>query len=195
MCTDFQAKQTTLTFFDPNLSKNEFKVRNCKNYCWNKINILEIPFVPIFWQNKQLLLLGPKFAQKWNLGLEFQKSKYGFSIRTSKTPFVPIFTQNGQFWIFWPKFREIAQLRAIFMFGYCWGCCRELHGGWNDLGGGGWRWMEVGARFSNNCFEKYSSQAKFKTTYIFKPNIFKWDDYILIRKVFFMTTRIVNIIK
>ena len=51
--------------------------------------------------------------------------------------------------IFWPKFGEIAQLRAIFWFKYCWGCCRELDGGWNELGGGGWSWVEVDARFSN----------------------------------------------
>ena len=33
------------------------------------------------------------------------------------------------------KFGEIASLR--------WGCCRELGGGWNELGGGGWSWVEV----------------------------------------------------
>ena len=80
---------------------------------------------------------------------------------------------------FRPKFGEIVQLRAIFWFEYCWGCCRELGGGWNELGGGGWSWVEVemswvevdgagwswvelGARFSNThwrrTIRKYSSQ-------------------------------------
>ena len=98
-----------------------------------------------------LLLFEPKFAQKWILGSEFQKSKSGFGISTSNIPCVPIFSQNGQLLIFWPKFGEIAQLRAIFWFKYCWGCCRELGGGWNELGGG---WNELGgagwsAWFSN----------------------------------------------
>ena len=54
---------------------------------------------------------------------------------------------------FWPKFGEIAQLRAIFWFKYCWGCCRELGGGgwswvevemsWVEVDGAGWSWVEV----------------------------------------------------
>ena len=50
---------------------------------------------------------------------------------------------------FQPKFGEFAQLRAIFWFKYCRGCCRELRGSWNQLHGGGWSWMKVGARFSH----------------------------------------------
>ena len=102
------------------------------------ISILEILCAPIFRQN-----FGLKFAQKWILGSEF-------GISTSIIPCVPIFSEEGQLLIFWSKFEEIAQLRAIFWFKYCWGCCRELGGGWNELGGGGWRWMELGAPFSNN---------------------------------------------
>ena len=57
------------------------------------------------------------------------------------------------------SFGEIAQLCAIFWFKCCWGFCRGLGGGWNELdgggwswvklGGGGWSWAEVSARFSN----------------------------------------------
>ena len=107
------------------------------------ISILDILHAPIFRQNRQLWIFGPKFAQKWILGSEFQKSKSGFGINTSNIPCVPIFSQNGQLLIFWPKFGEIAQLRAIFWFKYCWGCCRGLGGGWNELGRGGWSWVEV----------------------------------------------------
>ena len=80
--------------------------------------------------------LGPNLPKKWILGLEFQKSKSGFWINTSNIPCVPIFSQNGQHLVFRPKFREIAQLRVIFWFKYCWGCCRELVGD-------GWSWLEV----------------------------------------------------
>ena len=37
----------------------------------------------------------------------------------------------------------------------------ELGGGWNELGRGGWSWVEVGARFSNTLSEKnYKKQAQ-----------------------------------
>ena len=108
-----------------------------------RISILEIPCVPIFRQNRQLWIFGTKFAQKWILEWEFQKSKSRFGINTSNIPCVPIFRHNGQLLTFWPKFGEIAQLGAIFWFKFCWGCCRELGGSWNELGGGGWSWVEV----------------------------------------------------
>ena len=149
MCDNFKEKQTTLTFSDPGLPKSYLELKIRKTNVVIRINILEIPCVPIFRQNWQLLLFEPKFAQKWILGSEFQKSKSGFRINTSNIPCVPIFSQNGQLLIFWPKFGEIAQLRAIFWFKYCWGCCRELGGGWNELRGGGWSWVELGAWFSN----------------------------------------------
>ena len=76
----------------------------------------------------------------------------GFEINTSNIPCVPILSQIGQLWIFRPKFGEVAQLGAIFWFKYCSGRCRELGGGWNELGGGGWSWVEVGALFSNTLF-------------------------------------------
>ena len=113
-----------------------------------RISILNISCVPIFRQNRQLCVFGPKFAQKWILGPEFHKSKSRFGISTYKIPCVPIFSQNGRLLIFWPKYGEIAQVRAIFWSKYCWGCCRELGvgwnelgGGWNELGGGGWSWV------------------------------------------------------
>ena len=185
MCTNFQLKRTTLTFLAQICPKRKLGFEIQKTNVGIRINIFEIPCVPIFrqngqlwifgpkfaqkWilgskfqksksgfgisileilcapifrQNRQLWIFGPKFAQKWILGSKFQKSKSGFGINTSKIPCVPIFSQNGQLLIFRPKFGEIAQLRAISWFKYCWRCCREL-------GGGGWSWVELGARFSN----------------------------------------------
>ena len=137
-------KNRNLWFFWPKFApKKNLGLENWKTNIGIRISILEIPFVPIFRQNEQLWLFGPKFDQKWILGLEFQKSNTGFRISTSKIPCVPIFNQS------WTKFGEITQLCAIFWFKYCWGCCRELGGGWNELGGGGWSWVEVGAWFSN----------------------------------------------
>ena len=50
-----------------------------------------------------------KFAQKWILGFQFQKTKSGFGISTSKFPCVLTFIQNRQLCTFRPKFAEIAQ--------------------------------------------------------------------------------------
>ena len=143
MCANFHLKQTTLTFLAQICPKRKLGFEIQKTNVGIRISILEIPCVPIFRQNGQLWIFGPKFAQKWILGSKFQKSKSGFGINTSNIPCVPIFSQNGQLLIFGPKFGEIAQLRAIFWFKYCWGCCRELDGGWNELGGGGWSLVEV----------------------------------------------------
>ena len=149
ICANFQLKRTTLTFLAQTCPKMKLGFEIQKTNVGIRISILEIPCAPIFRQNGRLWIFGPKFAQKLILGSEFQKSKSGFGINTSNIPCVPIFSQNGQLLIFRPKFGEIAQLRAIFWFNYCWGWCRELGGGWNDLDGGEWSWVEVGARFSN----------------------------------------------
>ena len=51
-----------------------------------RISILEKLCVPIFRQNGELWIFGPKFVQIWILGSEFQKSKFGFGINTSNIP-------------------------------------------------------------------------------------------------------------
>ena len=133
MC-QFSDKTDYFDFFCPNLSEMDFCLKIHKTNVGISISILEIPCVPISRQNGQLCPFGPKFAQKWSLGSEFRNSKSVFGISTSKIPREPIFCQNGQLWIFRPKFGEIVQLRVVFWFEYCWGCCREL-------GGGGWSWV------------------------------------------------------
>ena len=143
MCTNFQTKQTTLNFWAKFVQKWILGSKFQKSKSGFGISILEIPCAPIFRQNGLLWNYGPKFAQKWFLGSKFQKSKSGFGINTSNIPCVLIFCQNGQLLIFRPKFGEIGQLRAIFLFKYSWGCCRELGGGWNEMGGGGWSWVNV----------------------------------------------------
>ena len=67
-------------------------------------------------QSQKLTLFWPKYAQKLILVSEFQKSKCGFGISTSKIPCVAVFRQNRQLWIFSPKFWEITLLHVIFWF-------------------------------------------------------------------------------
>ena len=119
-----------------------------------RISILEIPCVPIFRQNGQLWIFGPKFAQKWILGSEFQKSKSRFAINTSKIPSVPMFSQNGQLLIFWPKFGKLPNYVRYFCSNIVEGVAeswQEAEMSWEEVGGAGWmlkwvgwRWMELG---------------------------------------------------
>ena len=154
-------------------------------------------YVHQFSDKIQLWIFGSKFAQRYIFGSEFQKSKSEFRINTSKIPCVLIFSQNGQLLIFRPKFGEIAQLRAIFWLKYCWGCCRELGGGWNELGGGGctvtkvWRFESLGTYFigenfiakSENFFLNFatSSYCMFPLTKMSPANTFISNDNLEIK--------------
>ena len=106
MCPNFQLKQTTLIFLAQISPKRKWGFEIQKTNIGIRISIFEIPCVPIFRQNGQLWIFGPKFAQKWILGSEFQKSKSGFGISILEILCVPIFRQNGQLWIFGPKFAQ-----------------------------------------------------------------------------------------
>ena len=111
----FSVKIDNFDFFHPILPKNGFRA-NEKCNLGIRMKILEILCVSIFSQYEELWLFRPKFAQKWILGSEFQKSKSKFGISTSKIARVSIFNQNGQLRVFRPKFEEMVQLRAIFWF-------------------------------------------------------------------------------
>ena len=92
MC-QFSVKIDNFDFFHPILPKNGFRA-NEKCNLGIRMKILEILCVSIFSQYEELWLFRPEFAQKWILGSEFQKSKSGFGISTSKMPCEPVFRQN-----------------------------------------------------------------------------------------------------
>ena len=110
MFANVQSKWTTSNFSAQICPKKDLGLETEKN--WNeknvviRINIVETLCVPIFSQTGQLWLFWPKFAQKWILGLKFQKSKSGFGISILEILCAPIFRQNGQLWIFGPKFAQ-----------------------------------------------------------------------------------------
>ena len=79
MCANFQLKRTTVTFLAQIFPKRKLGFKIQKTNVGIRMSILEIPYVPIFRQNRYLWLFGPKFAQKWILGSEFQKSKSAYS--------------------------------------------------------------------------------------------------------------------
>ena len=98
MCANFQLKRTTLSFLAQICPKTNLKLETLKINVGIRISTLEIPCVPIFRENGQPWVFGPKFAQKW----KFQKSKSGFGSSILKTLCAPIFSK--QLWIFGPKF-------------------------------------------------------------------------------------------
>ena len=124
LCANFQPNWTTLTFLAQICPKTKLEFEIRKTNVGIRISIFEIPCVPIFRQNGQLWIFGPKFAQKWILGSKFQKSKSGFGISILEILCAPIFRQNGQLWIFGPKFAQKWILGSEFQksksgFGIC----------------------------------------------------------------------------
>ena len=112
-----------------------------------RISILEIPCVSIFKKNEQVWLLWPKYAQKWILWSEFQKSKSGFRISNSKIPRVAIFSQMDNFEFFSINLGKLPNYLQYF------GSNNVERAGlrlqwtrwrWIELGEGEWRWMKLG---------------------------------------------------
>ena len=66
MCANFQAKWTTLILWAQVCPKMDLVLEIQKTNFGIRINILEIPYVPIFRQNELLWIFLSKFAQKWN---------------------------------------------------------------------------------------------------------------------------------
>ena len=64
-CSNFQAKQTALTFSVHICPKMDLGSQIQKTDVELRISILDIPCVSTFSQNGQLLIFRPKFAQKW----------------------------------------------------------------------------------------------------------------------------------
>ena len=62
---NYQAKQTVLTFSAQICSKLDLRLEVQKTNIRIRISILEILYILIFRQNKQLWLFRSKFAQKW----------------------------------------------------------------------------------------------------------------------------------
>ena len=117
-------------FFYPNLPINEFWGWNFKNLSLDSESALSRCRVCQFSdKTDNFEFLGPNLPKNAFWGRNFKKSKSGFEVNSSNIPCVPIFSQNGKLLNFGPKFGEIAQLRAIFWFKYCRGCCRKLGGG------------------------------------------------------------------
>ena len=73
VCVKFQAKQAALTFPAQICPKVDLGLTIQKTFVGIKINILDMPYVPIFSQNEQLWSFRPKFVQNMILGWELRK--------------------------------------------------------------------------------------------------------------------------
>ena len=106
MCTNFQTKRTTLTFWAQICPKMDLGSKCQKSKSRFETRILGTLRVPIFRHKGQLWIFGFKFAQKWILRSNFLKSKTGFGINILEILCAPIFRQKRQFWIFGSKFAQ-----------------------------------------------------------------------------------------
>ena len=87
------------------------------------------------------------------LGSEFQKFKSRFGISTTKIPSVPIFCKNEQLWIFRLNLGKLPNYVWYFGFNKGEGELRVLQSaGWR-FKWAGWRWIELGAKFSNTLLK------------------------------------------
>ena len=157
MCANFLTKRTTLTFLTQICPKKYFSLEIQKSKVWIRINILEIPFVPIFSQKRGLWLLRPKFAQKWILRSEFKN----LSLDSESVPplyhvfQISVKMENlksfGVNFVKLPIYMRIFVLIPLRVFqragwrlkwaGWRW---VDVGGLWNETGGAGWRWMDLG---------------------------------------------------
>ena len=101
----FSDKRNKFKLFGLNLLKSGFWDRNFKNLSLHSESTSwRCP--PIFRQNGQTCVFEPKFAEKWILGSEFEKSKSKFRISILETLWAQILRQNKQLWIFRCKFAQ-----------------------------------------------------------------------------------------
>ena len=121
--------------------------------------------MPIFRQNGQLCLFGPKFDQKWILWSEFQKSKSGFKISSSKIPCEPIFSQMGNSEFFGLNLGKLPNYLRCFGSNIVEGVVES----WVEAE---ISWVEVGAWFSNTHSESFQEipRKSFTARCIFKAH-------------------------
>ena len=150
MC-QFSAKMDNFDFFGQNLPKNGLGFEILKTSAWIKISILEKPCVPIFRQtdnfNFFVLNLPKNGFWGWNFknlspDSESASPRYHvcqFSVKMDNFEFFGLYLGNS------PITCNILVLITL----------RELDRGWNRLDGGGWSWVEMGARFRNTQIKIY----------------------------------------
>ena len=150
----FSDKTDYFEFLGPNLPKIGFWGQNLKSLKSGfGISVLEIIFAPIFRQNRQdnFEYLGSNLPKIGFWGRNFRN----LSLNLESTPPMYHVCQFSfkmvNFWFFGLNLGKMLNY-VQFRFKCCWGCYRVLGGGWNELGGAGWSWVELGARFSNTYF-------------------------------------------
>ena len=124
MCTNFQTSETTLKFWTqicPNLHQFSDKTNNIE-------------------------LLGPNLPKNSFWGRNFKN----LSLYWESVPPIYHVCQFSVKWTtfnFWPKFGEIAQFVQYFGSNFVEGVAEswvETEMSWVELGGAGWRWIELG---------------------------------------------------
>ena len=172
MCTNFQAKQTTLTFLAQICPKMDLGLEIQKTNVGIRISIIKLPCVPVFRKKGQLWHFRPNLPKNRFWGRNFKNLSLDWDVSPPIYHECQFSVKMDNFWFFgltWGNCPIACNIlvqillrvlqRAGWRLKWAWWTWMELSGGWNELGrgewswvklsGGGWDWMEVGARFSN----------------------------------------------
>ena len=99
-----------------------------------RISILELPYLPIFRQHRQLLLFWPKLAQKRILESEFVKSKSGSGINTPRYHLYHFLVKAENFEIFCLSLGKLTNDMQYFGSNNVEGVAEN----WVEVDGAGW---------------------------------------------------------
>ena len=146
MCANFEAKRTTLSFLTQICPEMAFWSEILKTNIEIRIDILEIPCVPIFRQNEQVWFFWPKFAQKWISGRNFKN----LSLHSKSVP--PIYhvcqfsVKMDSFKFFGLNLGKLPNYVRYFGSNNVEGVAEswvETEMSWLGVDGAGWSWVEV----------------------------------------------------
>ena len=132
--TNFLAKWKTLNILAQICLKIDSELEILKANVGMRISILELPYLPIFRQHRQLLLFWPKLAQKRILESEFQKSKSGSGINTPRYHLYHFLVKAENFEIFCLSLGKLTNDMQYFGSNKVEGVAEN----WVEVDGAGW---------------------------------------------------------
>ena len=132
--TNFLAKWKTLNILAQICLKIDSELEILKANVGMRISILELPYLPIFRQHRQLLLFWSKLAQKRILESEFQKSKSGSGINTPRYHLYHFLVKAENFEIFCLSLGKLTNDMQYFGSNNVEGVAEN----WVEVDGAGW---------------------------------------------------------
>ena len=150
----FSCKSDNFDFLVQICPKIDLRLQIQKTTVGIRISILQILFVPIFRQNRQLSIFRPKFCPNiWFWGLHFKNLSPDLKLAPPKFRLCQFSLKMNNFEFFGPSLGKLPNYVWYFGFDKGEGELRVLQSaGWR-FKWAGWRWIELGAKFSNTLLK------------------------------------------